>query len=165
MNLKVFNLVSGVDETKFVVQHESRECKCRLNESVCNSKQKWNHVDCQYQCKELDDWGSCKNGYIWHFSTCDCECNKVCQIDKHWDIRNCSCKTRLIGKLVLQRENEILNTTETLVDDEKVVCTKGNCLTHAISLVLILLLLLSVTFVILNIDQTFYYHFKTPVLS
>ena len=27
----------------FLVQHESCECKCRLNENVCNSKEKWNH--------------------------------------------------------------------------------------------------------------------------
>ena len=26
----------------FIIQNESCECKCGLNESVCNSKQKWN---------------------------------------------------------------------------------------------------------------------------
>ena len=40
MNLKVFNLLSGINETRFLVQHESRECKYGLNESVCNLKQK-----------------------------------------------------------------------------------------------------------------------------
>ena len=34
MNLKVFNLVSGVKETRFIVQHESSECKCELNECI-----------------------------------------------------------------------------------------------------------------------------------
>ena len=43
MNLKVFNLMSGVNETRFLVQHESSSCKCGLKGSVCNSKQKWNH--------------------------------------------------------------------------------------------------------------------------
>ena len=38
MNLKVFNLVSRVNETRYLVQYDSYECKCRLNESVCNSK-------------------------------------------------------------------------------------------------------------------------------
>ena len=28
MSLKVFNLISGVNETRFLVQHESSECKC-----------------------------------------------------------------------------------------------------------------------------------------
>ena len=43
LNVKVLNLMSGVTETKFLVQHESLEFKCGLNESGCNSKQKWNH--------------------------------------------------------------------------------------------------------------------------
>ena len=38
MNVKVFGLMSGVNETRFLVQHEPFECKCRLNESVIHSK-------------------------------------------------------------------------------------------------------------------------------
>ena len=40
MNVKVFNLMLSVNETRFLVQHDFCECKCTLNESVCNSKQK-----------------------------------------------------------------------------------------------------------------------------
>ena len=36
MNVKVFNVKSKW--SKFSVQHESRECRCELNKSVCNSK-------------------------------------------------------------------------------------------------------------------------------
>ena len=39
MNLKL----SRVNETRFLVQHQSCECKCRFNGIVCNSKQKWNN--------------------------------------------------------------------------------------------------------------------------
>ena len=60
MNVKVFNLMSGVSETRFLVQHESCECKCGLNESVCNSKQNWNPGERWCRCKELDNWGSCE---------------------------------------------------------------------------------------------------------
>ena len=74
MNVKVINSMLGVNETKFLIQHESFECKCRLNESACNSKQKWNHDKCWCDCKELDDWSYCKKTvYIWNSSTCDCE--------------------------------------------------------------------------------------------
>ena len=38
MNVKVFNLISIVNETTFLVQHESCECKCGLNERLCNSQ-------------------------------------------------------------------------------------------------------------------------------
>ena len=40
LNLKVFNLKSRVNETRFLVQHESCECKYRLNGNLCNLKPK-----------------------------------------------------------------------------------------------------------------------------
>ena len=80
MNVKVFNLMSGVDETKFSVQHESCEYKCVLNGSLCNTNQKQNHDKCRCECKELNDWGSCEKGQMWNTSTCDYECNKVCNV-------------------------------------------------------------------------------------
>ena len=38
MNIKVFNFMSRVNEARFLVQHESCKCNCRLTESGCNSK-------------------------------------------------------------------------------------------------------------------------------
>ena len=32
-----------------------------------------NDNECRCECKELADWGSCKNDYLWNPSTCDCE--------------------------------------------------------------------------------------------
>ena len=40
LNVKIFNLILEKNETRFLVQHESCECKCRLDENVSNSKQK-----------------------------------------------------------------------------------------------------------------------------
>ena len=37
-NVKVIKKISGVNETRFLVQHESCECNCGLKKSVCNSK-------------------------------------------------------------------------------------------------------------------------------
>ena len=45
-------------------------------------------------------------------STCYCACNKAWKIDEYLEIKNCFCKKRLFGKLVL-------NTTETSRDDKK----------------------------------------------
>ena len=64
MILKVYNLIPEVNETGSLVQHELCECKCGLNESVCNSLQKWNHDEYRCKCKELNDWGSCIDDYI-----------------------------------------------------------------------------------------------------
>ena len=44
-NVKVFDLMSEVNETEFLLQHESCECTCRLNENGWNSKQKQYHGD------------------------------------------------------------------------------------------------------------------------
>ena len=38
MNVKLFDLMLGVNQIKFLVQYESCAWKCKLNESVCNSK-------------------------------------------------------------------------------------------------------------------------------
>ena len=37
---------------------------CRLNESVCTSRQNWNFDECQCECEELDDWGVWKYDHI-----------------------------------------------------------------------------------------------------
>ena len=138
MNVKVFNLMSGVNKTRFLVQHESCECKCGSNESVCNSKQKLNHNGYWRDCKKLDDWSSWENDLMWNPSTSDCECNKACTIDKYLDSKNCSCEERQISKLVLECKDEMLKTTETLLDDKKKT-RKKNCLIHTISLAIICL--------------------------
>ena len=117
VNLRVFNWIAGVNDARFLVQNESFECKCGLNESICISKQKWDHDDCQCECKELDDWGSCEKRYLWNPSTCGCDSNKVSKIDENVDTKNCSCEKRLIVKLALVCEDELLNTTKTSVDE------------------------------------------------
>ena len=53
---------------------------------------------------------------MWNRSTCDCEYNRTCKIDKYLDVENCSFKKCLLGKLVLACDDEILNTTETLLN-------------------------------------------------
>ena len=99
--------MSGVNETRFLIQYELCESKCGLNEGVCNSKQKWNHNKYRCECKELDDWSSCKKGYMWNHSKCDCELMQRQKIDEYLDTKNCSCEKRLIGKVVLACEDEV----------------------------------------------------------
>ena len=45
LNIKVFNLISRTNETRHVKWHETCQCKCRLDASVCNSK-RWNDDKC-----------------------------------------------------------------------------------------------------------------------
>ena len=39
INLKLFNLMSRTNETRYIKWHENCKCKCRLDASVCNNKQ------------------------------------------------------------------------------------------------------------------------------
>ena len=48
--------------------------------------------------KELDNWSSCEQDYMWNLSTCDCECNKAWKINEYLDVGNYFCEKRLIGK-------------------------------------------------------------------
>ena len=44
---------------------------------------------------------------MWNPSICDCECRKACKTYKYLDIKNCSCESYLIGKLVLECQVEL----------------------------------------------------------
>ena len=59
LNVKVFNLMSKTNETKFIEWHEICKCKCRLDATICNNKQRWNKNECRCECKELIDKGIC----------------------------------------------------------------------------------------------------------
>ena len=42
MDIKVFNLMSKTNKTHYVSWHETCACKCRLDTSACNDRQRWN---------------------------------------------------------------------------------------------------------------------------
>ena len=47
--------MSRTNETRHIKWHETCKCKCRLDASVCNNKQRWNDDKCRCECKELID--------------------------------------------------------------------------------------------------------------
>ena len=65
---------------------------------------------------------------------CNCEYNKEYKIDEYLNAKSCSCKNRLFGKLILACEDEILNTTETILVDKKVTCEINYCLIQTVPL-------------------------------
>ena len=76
LNVKVFNLMSRTNETRHIKWHETCKCKCRLDASVCNNKQRWN------EWKELIDKGVCDKRFVWNPCDCECERDKSCDIGK-----------------------------------------------------------------------------------
>ena len=79
-NVKVFNLMSRTNETRHIKWHKICKCKCRLDASICDNKQRWNESKCRCECKELIDKGMCDKGFLWNPSNCECECDKSCDI-------------------------------------------------------------------------------------
>ena len=73
VNMKVYNFLMRLNETRNVLWHESCKRVCRLNSSVCNSKQIWNINTCRCDCNE-DFAGiiNCTKGYMWNPITCEC---------------------------------------------------------------------------------------------
>ena len=71
INMKVYNFLMRLSETRNVLWHESCKCVCRLNSSVCHRKQIWNRDTCRCDCNE-DFAGiiNCTKGYMWNPSTC-----------------------------------------------------------------------------------------------
>ena len=89
IDVKAFNLMSRINETRHIIWHETCKCICRLTASVCNNKQRWNEDKCRCECREdLTDEGICDKGFIWNPSNCECECNKSCSKGECLDYKN-----------------------------------------------------------------------------
>ena len=95
LNVKVFNLMSRTNETRYIEWHE-----CKFWANVCNNKQRWNKNKSRCECKELIDKGVCNKGFIWNPSNCECECDKACDIGEYLDYENCKCRKKLVDKLI-----------------------------------------------------------------
>ena len=100
INFKVFNLISRTNETRHIEGHETSKCKCRLDASVCNIKQRWNDDKCWCESKELIDKGVCYKGSIWNRSNCECEHDKSCDVGEYLDYKICKCRKKLVDKLI-----------------------------------------------------------------
>ena len=108
INVKVFNIMARINETRQTVWHETCKCICKLTSAVCNSRQIWNEDKCRCECKEdLINKMVCDKGYIWNPGNCACECDKLCEIGQYLDYKNCVCRKSLVDKLVEECINVI----------------------------------------------------------
>ena len=117
INMKVYNFLMRLNETRNVLRDESCKCICRLNSSVCNSKI-WNSDTCRYDCNE-DFAGiiNCTKGYMWNPSTCECQCDMWCKPGQYLDHKNCVCKNKLVGRIIGECTNVINETIMNNKDD------------------------------------------------
>ena len=118
LNVNVFNLMSKTNETTDIKWQETCKCKCRLDASVWNNKQRWNNDKCQCECKELIDKGICDKAYTWNPSNCKCECDKSSDFGDYLVYDNCKFRKKLVDKLIeefnenIEEEIKILDKSE-----------------------------------------------------
>ena len=127
VNIKVYNFLMRLNETRNVLWHESCKCVCLLKSSVCNNKQIWNSDTCRCDCNE-DFAGiiNCTKGYMWNPSTCPCECDMWCKPGQYLDHENCVCKNKLVGRIIRECTSVINETMMNKVDNKD----NGNTITY-----------------------------------
>ena len=129
INIKLFNLMSRINETRQIIWHETCKCVCGLTSAVCNSRQIWNKDKCRCKFKEdLINKIVYDKGYIWNPSNCACECDKSCGIGQYLDNKRFVCRNSLVDKLVEECTNvtdgdAIYNKTLTAASNDCSSCT------------------------------------------
>ena len=73
INLSMFNMISGINQSKTLAKHISCECECKLDGRKCNSNEWMNKDKCRCESKKHH---ICGNEYVWNSSTCICENEK-----------------------------------------------------------------------------------------
>ena len=139
-NVQVFNLISRTNQTRHIEWHKTCKCKCKLDVSVCNNKQRWNEDKCRCEYKELIDKGMRDKEFIWNASNCECECDKLCDVGEYLGYKNCKCRKRIIDKLVDEcSENIYENETLDIIplNFYKKVC--NSCMVYIVLFVVFLI--------------------------
>ena len=61
----MFNIITGINESKIITMHISCEFKCKFDGRKCNSNQKWNNDKCWCECKNTKKLLVSAKDYIW----------------------------------------------------------------------------------------------------
>ena len=117
--------MSRTNETRHLKWYKTCKCKCRLDASICNNKQRWIDGKCRCECKELIDKGMCDKGFIWNPSNCECECDKSCGIGEYFDYKNCRCRKKKFDKLV-EECSENIDANEILYNETLDIISSGD---------------------------------------
>ena len=148
VNMQVYDFLMRLNETRNVLWHESCKCLCKLNSSVCNSKQIWNSDT--YRCDCNEDFAgiiNCTKGYTWNPSTSECQCDMWCKPGQYLDHKNCVCKNKLVGRLI-EECTSIIN--ETMINNKDNITNDNTYL--------ILFIVFLIRFIVFLIGFIYYYY-------
>ena len=125
--------MSRTNETRPIKWHETCKCRCSLDASACNNKQRWNEDKCRRERKMLIDKGVCNKWFIWNPSNCEFEFDKSCDVREYLDYENCRCGKMLVDKLVEECTENIDETkiAEITLFEHNNVC-KSICILYIV---------------------------------
>ena len=69
LNLNVFNMITGINESKTLTKHISCERNCRFDRRKYSSDQSWNNGNVNVSVKKHH---ICEKDYVWNPNTCTC---------------------------------------------------------------------------------------------
>ena len=64
LNLRVFNMIAAINESKTLTKNISCECKCKFDGRKCNSNKKWNNDKCQCRVRNPKKHHICEKLYL-----------------------------------------------------------------------------------------------------
>ena len=70
LNLSMFNMITGINESQALTKYNSCKYKCKFDERKCNSQQWWNNNKCWCECKNHH---ICEKDYICNPAPYACE--------------------------------------------------------------------------------------------
>ena len=70
LNLSLFRMITGINESKTSTKHLSCEFKYKFDGTKCNSNRLWNNNKCLQECKKSH---VCEKDYFWNPARCNCE--------------------------------------------------------------------------------------------
>ena len=51
LNLYVFNMITGINESRTLAKHISCKCECKFDDKKCNLNLNWSNNECWCECK------------------------------------------------------------------------------------------------------------------
>ena len=82
LNLSVFNMITGINESKKLTKHISCKCKCKFDGIKCNDR-------CRCECKNPKEHNSCEKDYIWNPAIRSCKNGKYLGNITHDSVATC----------------------------------------------------------------------------
>ena len=93
-------------------------------------------------------------GFIWNPTTCECECDKSCDIGEYLDYKNCKCRKKIIDKLT-EECSENINGNEVLYNETLDIVSSSDNNNKTSDSCIVYIVLFSV-FLIIDISMAIY---------